>query len=1297
MKAHRFSRTLLAIAAVAVLTTGFWAGRGVLKGAEEDKGVLASFISRMLSSPDMKISIGSIDGALSSNSTIRDISISDRDGVWFKLDRVRLVWSRLALLRGRLEVDGLDAGKAEVLRKPVSSATAEAETAPFDPTSIVPDLPVEVDVRGFRVAEIVLGPDVVGQAARISLNGKASLGDPAVGIDINFAAQRLDRPGNIGVKLSFDPKTTDLSLAITAKEPAGGVVASALKLPDSPPVELDVKGDGKLDDFLARLSLAAGEQIGAQAEARLQKSGADRRFTLNGSGQLAALAPERFAALISNPVNVGAAGRISPAGVWTFDDLKIASAAASIGYAGVASAEEVKGRLQLVMPDIAPLSPIAGRPLAGSADLAVDLDANIKAGTYSARIDGRLDNPMTGVATIDRLIGGALTVKGPVEYSAAGFGATSVEVTAENIQAKLSSVKVDRGPALQAPALQVDAAISKLAAVDERLTGVARLAMTVTGDRAHPNADGTLVIENATAAGRPIKHLQLDIKGKDLLDLPDLVVKLDGDVDDRPTQGTLTVAKTANGWKVAPSEIAIGRTSIKGSGSLAPSGLATGRLTVAAPALEDLSAFALRDLRGSLTAEIVLETAGGGQSAQVTASGSGIRAGDITVGRLDLNGKGVDILRKPMIDATATIENANAQGISIPRLRVTARGSPTSTAFDLSGEAKGFIIDGKATMTPGDRLRIDIASLTARRAGRRIALTSPATLIWHDGTLSFDRIALEADGGRLTATGRAGKTLDVTVDAKSLPLSLLNFVSPTLNLSGTLDGEARLRGSATAPSGDWKIRIARLSEPSLRASGVPAVDVTASGSLDGASTSVTAQIDAGRAGKLRISGRVPIDGSRRLDLSARGTLDASAVNPMLAVSGQTVTGKVNLDLKISGGFDAPQVSGSASLTGGSFNDPLNGIKLENLTARVTGAGRELTIQQLSARTKNGGSITGTGRVAINPAAGYPGVLRITGRRAQISATQDVSSVANFDIDISGAIGRKPKISGKVNFISMDVTVPERLPISLRPLQNARHIDPGPFAREILALERKAQARAKARSPFDATLDLAISAPNRLFVRGRGIDAEFGGDLRLSGTVQNPSAVGQFNLRRGSITIIGKRIEITRGRLTFTGGLTPQIDFVAETTSSDATLQIKVAGPAAQPSFSFSSQPQLPADEVLSRLLFSKPSGGLSAFQAIMLAQTVAQFTGGGNGIDVFDKLRKSLGVDTLDIREDKNGVSAGVSRYISDNISVGVRAGAKPGQTTVGVKIDLTRRIRAVGEVSADGKTSVGVGVEWEY
>ena len=56
-----------------------------------------------------------------------------------------------------------------------------------------------------------------------------------------------------------------------------------------------------------------------------------------------------------------------------------------------------------------------------------------------------------------------------------------------------------------------------------------------------------------------------------------------------------------------------------------------------------------------------------------------------------------------------------------------------------------------------------------------------------------------------------------------------------------------------------------------------------------------------------------------------------------------------------------------------------------------------------------------------------------------------------------------------------------------------------------------------------------------------------------------------------------------------------------------------------------------------------------------------------------------------------------MGRYISDNVRLGIRAGARPEESGVAVDIDITRRLKAQGEVGIDGRSSVGVGMEWEY
>ncbi|MCB6575115.1 translocation/assembly module TamB domain-containing protein, partial [Phascolarctobacterium faecium] len=52
------------------------------------------------------------------------------------------------------------------------------------------------------------------------------------------------------------------------------------------------------------------------------------------------------------------------------------------------------------------------------------------------------------------------------------------------------------------------------------------------------------------------------------------------------------------------------------------------------------------------------------------------------------------------------------------------------------------------------------------------------------------------------------------------------------------------------------------------------------------------------------------------------------------------------------------------------------------------------------------------------------------------------------------------------------------------------------------------------------LDLVINAPNRVFIRGRGIDAELGGGFRIQGTARNAIPIGNLQLIRGRVDLLG---------------------------------------------------------------------------------------------------------------------------------------------------------------------------------
>jgi len=145
-----------------------------------------------------------------------------------------------------------------------------------------------------------------------------------------------------------------------------------------------------------------------------------------------------------------------------------------------------------------------------------------------------------------------------------------------------------------------------------------------------------------------------------------------------------------------------------------------------------------------------------------------------------------------------------------------------------------------------------------------------------------------------------------------------------------------------------------------------------------------------------------------------------------------------------------------------------------------------------------------------------------------------------------------------------------------------------------------------------------------------------------------------------------------------------------------TILIVVEGEALQPGINFLSEPELPEEEVLSRLLFGRALGSISPLQAAQLASAVATLAGrGGDGI--IANLRKSTGLDDLDITTDADG-NAGLraGKYLSEKLYTDVTVGAT-GQAEINLNLDLTPSLTIKGGAGNDGETSLGIFFEKDY
>jgi translocation and assembly module TamB len=237
--------------------------------------------------------------------------------------------------------------------------------------------------------------------------------------------------------------------------------------------------------------------------------------------------------------------------------------------------------------------------------------------------------------------------------------------------------------------------------------------------------------------------------------------------------------------------------------------------------------------------------------------------------------------------------------------------------------------------------------------------------------------------------------------------------------------------------------------------------------------------------------------------------------------------------------------------------------------------------------------------------------------------------------------------------------------------------------------------------FALQLDLAVDMPRRVFLRGRGLDSEWSGKLDVQGTLDAPKIGGQLNLVRGQLSVVGQSFKLSDGSVHFADKETidPQIDVKAVNKDDDLTVTARVWGQATDPSMEISSVPELPEDEIVSRLLFGKQAGQLSAVEAVQLAAALSELSGAGG--NVLDITRGALGIDVLRVEtigvgdDEQPGLSAG--KYVTDEIFIDLKQGLDAHSGSVGIEIEVTPNISIESDIGQTGESNVGIKFKWDY
>jgi translocation and assembly module TamB len=444
---------------------------------------------------------------------------------------------------------------------------------------------------------------------------------------------------------------------------------------------------------------------------------------------------------------------------------------------------------------------------------------------------------------------------------------------------------------------------------------------------------------------------------------------------------------------------------------------------------------------------------------------------------------------------------------------------------------------------------------------------------------------------------------------------------------------------------------------------------------------------------LAVDGQLANGGRANLGITGSAPLGLANV----FIEPRRLNGLADLDLRLAGPLGLSSLSGTITPVGAEFSAPTLGIILQPITGQIRLANGAAQIG-LTAQSNVGGSVDVNGRLGLT---GFDANLTATLNRFGIRDPELYDTSVDGTISLSGPIGRNLLVSGDLRLNETEIQVPSTGVSSVGDIPPIDHL--GATRPVMRTLDRAGltgsgenDPSAGRSGPSATRLDLTLRAPGQIFVRGRGLDAELAGSLRLTGPTSDIIPQGGFELVRGRLDILNQRFVLDEGRIQLSGSFDPVLRFVAETESNGIIVRVILDGPASSPNITFTSTPELPEDEVLAQLLFGRDLSNLSALQALELANAVAVLAGRG-GIGLLSRLRDGFGLDDLDVSQTEDGGTAvRAGKYISDNVysDVVVESG---GRTEINLNLDVTDEITARGSVDNEGDSSVGIFFERDY
>jgi translocation and assembly module TamB len=1143
-----------------------------------------------------------------------------------------------------------------------------------------------------------------GDSARISLSGEK-------------ADAALD--ASLGAPALFGARTLSGTISLRTNEALG--VGSAMS---AGPGLVEAKLGGTLDRPSAAVTLGLDEL--RYHSFRLSK--------LDGTVELRALSPGVLAVKGKGGIGLFTARgeKVIEAAGWSLSATKDANAIrdAQLGLTSAALTLDAKGaldlrsgstslRANLTAADLGALTPIAQLRLAGEAAFVLDVHRDRGDEDAPITLTGRISHGMVAGQALAPFAGAALAVDAALTRHPDGsLTLEKGSLSGDHLTASMSG-RID--PVLDLPiALTTDlSALGALAGLDA--SGNAQGRLHATGTLDDPKLALTLESRAAALEGRmlgtltigfvsdaqaplPAGRLRLQARGPSgRMDLTLPVAEQKGLMVLGPLKGAAygadlsgTIRETRQAWAGRLDAALADLSGVYSLVSGTPQGL-RGRGTASlklGPSTDMAVSLALRDVmaesRVFAASKLTLDASRKGNGARIVLNGQALRlpgfASAIEARQLQFQGSG------PLNRLAWTL---NVQGFTGPRGALDARGSLAGR-----GESRELALD----------------ALSGTLWATPLALELPARLTLGGARRTLSPLGLKIGTGRLQLSYAAqGKSQKADLALSAVPLALVGHILGADWPQGRITGQAGLDTLSARPSGFAAMRFSN----ALFSRQGKTVAEPLSGGLDarwdGRALSVKGEADrmsaagAATAQPIRLDAKLPLirkrDGGLGLDPNGALTGEVhwsgrlGTLWALLPYDLHRLDGEATLNGRAFGRWGAPELEGTLRVQNGSYESLLTGTRLRAIALAVDAgsAGGEARVEGGDGR---GGHFVGQGHLDFGARQTIKAAVTLSDLR--IVGLDRLTAEASGPLALTGSL-RAPQLSGTLRIDHVDASIPDRLPPSI-PQLSVRYVD-----ETDVTVPQFRTPQTEGGAALGLSLDVDI--PGQAFLRGRGLTSEWRGHVNVDGTSLAPRIHGQADLVRGQIAFAGRSYAISRGRVTFDGGskIDPALDIAATRNIQGTAIALALSGPSSAPRLDLTSSPAMARDQAMSLFLFGKPAQSLTTLELLDVARSLAALTGTtGVGFDPIERTRRALGLDVLTVGVGNRGASGTATdvassatleagRYVSRQVYLGVKQGARAGSSAVQLNYDLTPHLSAGTEVGVESGGQVNLNWKWDY